>query len=81
MFVVWIAVLVELLLAETWKERVLEAGAFGVRGGAFGVLIIRSVLKEVDQKDRFKDLSERLESANTQLKQNIVVDDTSGVYS
>ena len=66
-FVVWIAVLVELLLAETWKERVLEAGllAFVV---VFGVLIIRSVLKEVEQKDKFKDLSERLESLNAQLK-------------
>ena len=66
-FAVWIAVLVELLLAETWTERMLEAGllAFVV---VFGILIIRSVLKEVEQKDKFKDLSERLESANTQLK-------------
>ncbi|MBI5913185.1 GAF domain-containing protein [Candidatus Azambacteria bacterium] len=65
---VWIAVLVELILAETWEKRLLEAGllAFVVVSGIF---IIRSVLKEVEQKDKFKDLSERLESANAQLKQ------------
>ncbi len=66
-FAVWVMILVEVLLAETLRERVLEIGLL-VFVIVFGILIIRSVLKEVSQKEKFKNLSEELEKLNFQLK-------------
>lgn len=67
-FIIWLAVLVELLLAETWRGRIIESGIF-IFTAIFGILIIRSVLKEVRQKEELEKLSKELAAANEHLKE------------
>ena len=52
-FAIWIAVLFELLIADTWKERLFEGGLllFVI---VFGILLIKSVLKEVHQREEWR---------------------------
>ncbi len=65
-FAIWIAVLFELLIADTWKERLFEGGLllFVI---VFGILLIKSVLKEVHQREEMEKLSKELEKLNSQL--------------
>ena len=66
-FLVWIAVLIEVFLAKTWTERFIEIGLlmFFV---LFGILIIRSVLREIHIREKIENLAEKLEYANKKLK-------------
>lgn len=67
-FAVWMAILVELLLAEGWRERLLEAGLFGFVV-VFGILLIRSVRKEVEQREYLEVITKELGEANEKLKE------------
>lgn len=67
-FIVWIAMLTEVLIAETLEKRLLEGGIL-VFVVVFGVLIIKSVIKEVKQREELEILSKKLEAANARLKE------------
>jgi signal transduction histidine kinase len=67
-FIIWIAVFVEFLLADTVNQRLLE-GAILLFSVVFGILIIRSVMKEVQQKEELAKLSKELAAANEHLQE------------
>lgn len=67
-FIIWITIFFEFLSADTFADRLLE-GAILAFTVAFGVLIIRSVLKEVRQKEELAKLSQELAAANEHLKE------------
>ncbi|MEK7596073.1 MAG: ATP-binding protein [Patescibacteria group bacterium] len=67
-FIVWIAMLAEVLLAETLEKRLLESGIL-VFVVIFGVLIIKSVIREIKQREDLEILSKKLEAANERLKE------------
>jgi len=66
-FAVWIAILVEVFLAETLRERIMELGLL-VFVVVFGILIIRSVLREVETREEIQRLAVSLEGANAKLR-------------
>ncbi|KKQ23007.1 MAG: HATPase domain-containing multisensor signal transduction histidine kinase [Candidatus Wolfebacteria bacterium GW2011_GWC1_37_10] len=65
-FAIWVAILFELLLEETLKERLFMAGLF-VFTIIAGILLIRSVLREVEQKEQLEKLSKELKVINEKL--------------
>jgi len=67
-FMLWGVTLVRLFLAKTLQEALIEGGflAFLV---IFGILLIRSVLKEVEQREKLEVLTENLKAANERLEQ------------
>lgn len=67
-FIIWIAIFAEVLLADSFKEKILESGLL-IFVIIFGVLIIRSVLNEVRQKEELAKLSSKLQKANEHLKE------------
>lgn len=67
-FVIWIIILVELLLAEGARERILD-GAVLLFTIVAGIFLIRSVKKEVRQREELEKLSHELQHANEELKQ------------
>ncbi len=67
-FALWIAVLIEVFLADTWTERFIEIGLL-ILVISFGILIIRSVLKEVHIREKIEGLAKELEYANKKLKE------------
>jgi len=75
-FAIWVAVFVRFLLAETLKERLFEFGLF-LFILAFGILLIRSVLKLEAANERLKELnkmkSEFLSFASHQVKAPMTV--------
>ena len=66
-FALWITTLVRLFLSKGWQE-VLINGGFLVFLVIFGILLIRSVLKEVEQREKLEALTKNLEAANEKLK-------------
>src|SRR3989344_2684174 len=67
-FIIWVAIFVEVLLAETIKKGILKGGLF-VFTVIFGVLIIKSVLNEVRRKEELEKISGQLAAANARLKE------------
>lgn len=67
-FAIWIFILARALLATTLQERLINLGLLGFVV-AFGILLIKSVLKEVEQKERIEKLAKDLEAANERLKE------------
>ena len=67
-FAIWVAILFKLLLEETLKGRLLVGGLF-VFTIVAGILLIRSVLREVEQKEQMEKLANELESMNQKLKE------------
>jgi len=67
-FAVWIAILIRVFLSETWSARFIELGflAFVV---VFGILIIKSVMKEVEMREKVQRLAFELKDANDRLKE------------
>jgi len=65
-FAIWIAILFNVLTADNWRDRLLNGGLllFVI---VFGILLIRSVLKEVHQREEMEKLSKELEKLNSQL--------------
>lgn len=59
-FAIWIFLFVRMLLAETRQEQIMDLILF-VFVILFGVFLIRSVIKEVNQRERFEKLNKELE--------------------
>jgi len=66
-FLVWIVILIEVFLADTWTERFIEIGLL-IFVVLFGVLIIKNVLHEVHIREKIENLAKKLEYANKKLK-------------
>lgn len=66
-FVLWIVLFGRLLLATTWQRAAVD-GFLLFLVIVFGILLIRSVLKEVRTREQLQTLTARLKSANLRLK-------------
>ncbi len=67
-FFITVVSLAQLILATTLTERIFRFGIFLLVLG-FGILLIRSVRKEVEQRERLEILTKDLEAANAKLKE------------
>lgn len=67
-FFLVIAAFSQVLFAETVGETVFQAGVFALLF-IFSILLIRSVMKEVKQREQLETLSKELAFANTKLKE------------
>lgn len=67
-FAIWIAVLIEFLMENTLKDR-LFTGAIFIFVVVAGIFLIRSVKKEVAQREELEKLSHELQHANAELKE------------
>ena len=67
-FILWVGLLIKLFLAKGWQAISIEGG-FLIFLTIFGILLIRSVLREVEQRKRLEILTKNLEAANEKLKQ------------
>ncbi len=66
-FAIWMFILIRTLFAQSTAERFSDIVLL-ITTIAAGVLLIRSVWKEVQQKDKLEVLTKQLESANVELK-------------
>ena len=67
-FIVWVVLLVQFILADTLQAKFIGLSLL-VFVGVFGVLLIKSVLKEVRAREEIEELATKLEFANLRLKQ------------
>ncbi len=67
-FILWIFVLVRIFVAETVTEKILNGGLLALLV-IFGIILIRSVLKEVHTREKIEALAVDLEKANERLKE------------
>jgi len=67
-FVIWIIIFIEILTKTSWEERIIE-GVIFLFVVIFGIFLIRSVRKEVSQREKFELLSKDLAMANEKLKE------------
>lgn len=66
-FVLTIAVFLEIIFAQDLASRLLRSGVF-LLVLSLGILLIRSVRKEVEQRERLEQLTKELEVANKKLE-------------
>ena len=66
-FTIWAFLLVRILLAETSRERLIDAGLLALVI-FFGTFLIKSVLQEVRSREQIALLAKDLEKANEQLR-------------
>lgn len=66
--VMWVVLFARIFIDRSLSERVVDAFILVVLI-AFGLLLIRSVLKEVEQRERLEVLTKELEAANDKLKE------------
>lgn len=69
-FVIWIVISVGLLLAESMRERLLD-GSILVFTVIAGIFLIKSVKKEVSQREEIEQLAGRLKSVNRIMSHDI----------
>lgn len=67
-FILSVVTLFEVILSKDIAAIILRSGVF-ILVLAFGILLIRSVLKEVEQRERLEVLTAELEAANEKLKE------------
>src|SRR3989338_3782857 len=67
-FSLWFFLLGRILLSEAWRERIID-GVLLVLVVIFGILIIRSILKEIESRERIEKLAKELEKTNERLKE------------
>ena len=67
-FIIWIFVLARTYIAETFQERVINGGLL-IFLMISGWLLIKSVIKEIRQRERIEQLAKELEKANERLKE------------
>lgn len=65
-FALWIFILIRTILAENTEEFLLEGGLFVITI-IFGIFLIKSVIREVNQRERIEKLATDLKKANTRL--------------
>jgi signal transduction histidine kinase len=66
-FSIWIFIVIRLFLSETLQERLVD-GSLLVFLVVSGILLIRSVLKEVKHREEVENLAKQLKTANARLK-------------
>lgn len=66
-FAVWAFLLIRFILADNWQERIVD-GSLLILVIFFGILLIRSVLREVQQREELEFLTRQLKIANEELK-------------
>jgi len=66
-FIIWIFLLIQTLLADTLRSEIINGALLALVIGV-GILLIRSVINEVKQKEKIQSLAEELASANEELK-------------
>lgn len=66
-FMLWIFLSINIFLDENWWNRLID-GIILALAIIFGILIIKSVLKEVSQKEKFEKFNQELESLNDKLR-------------
>lgn len=67
-FLLWILLLARTLLSQIWQEQLINGTLF-IATMIFGALLIKSVIREVEQRERIEKLAEELEKANERLKE------------
>jgi len=67
-FIVWIVLLVQFILADTLQAKFLGLSLLSFVS-IFGVLLVKSVIKEVRAREKIEELATKLEFANLRLKQ------------
>lgn len=67
-FAIWIFLLARTLLAPTWQDQLIGGGLLALVV-FFGILLIRAVIKEVEQREKLEGLTKKLEAANIRLRQ------------
>lgn len=67
-FVVWIVLLIQFILADTLQAKFMGLSLL-IFVGIFGVLLVKSVIKEVRAREQIEELATKLEFANLRLKQ------------
>ncbi len=65
-FALWMFILIRTILAENTQDLIIEASLLAVTI-IFGIFLIRSVLKEVEQRERIEALAADLQKANVRL--------------
>lgn len=65
-FALWIFILVRTILADNSQEMILESGLFVITV-IFGLFLIKSVIREVNQREKIEKLAVDLKKANTRL--------------
>ncbi len=65
-FILWIFILVRTLLAENRQDMLIE-GSLLVITVVVGILLVKSVIKEVSQREKIEKLAEDLQKANSRL--------------
>ncbi len=65
-FLLWIFILIRTILADNNQERILESGLFVITV-VFGIFLIKSVIREVNQREKIEKLAVDLKKANTRL--------------
>ena len=66
-FTIWIFLLIRVWNAKNLQDLAVDGSLFALTVFV-GVLLVRSVIKEIEQKERLEKLSKELEAANTELK-------------
>jgi len=66
-FILWIFILIRALVANSLEERVINGGLF-IIVIIVGISLIKSVRKEVEQREKLEVLTKQLEEANEKLK-------------
>lgn len=67
-FSIWIFLLIRILLEEAMRERIIDSGLL-ILVVVFGIFLIRSVSREVKQRERLEKITIQLEAANERLRQ------------
>lgn len=67
-FLLTLAAFVEIIFAKTFVEIILRSGVFALLLG-IGVMLIRSVRREVEQREKLEVLTRELSTANEKLKE------------
>jgi signal transduction histidine kinase len=67
-FTLWIFIFIRALIAEDTKEKIINIGLFALTVG-IGLFLIRSVRKEVSQKEKLEQLAKELEATNIHLQE------------
>lgn len=65
-FILWIFILIRTLISDNLQDQIINGGLL-VLTVIFGILLIRSVIKEVRQRERIQLLATDLEKANVRL--------------
>lgn len=66
-FILWIAVFIQILIEDDTQKQI-QSGALLVFLIFFGVLLIKSVIKEVQQRELLQSLKDALQKSNTELE-------------